>query len=141
MSFLALPLPIDVYKELLDSCLKSPLLPAYLVASFAKKLSRLALTVPPSGSLVIEDNVETAKDVSFIKSGINQFKNDETDLLKTNAMSKFKYSQLRGGNVKHESHLLKASSFRSDANELATSASSLTGDSIHAVVRPKRMDL
>lgn len=36
-----------------------------------------------------EDNVETAKDVSSIKSGIDQFKNDETDLLKTNAMSKF----------------------------------------------------
>ncbi|PWA84557.1 nucleolar complex protein [Artemisia annua] len=92
--------------ELLDSCLKSPLLPAYLAASFAKKLSRLALTVPPSGGLVIvalihnllrrhpsinclvhkEDNVETAKDVASIKSGIDQFKNDETDLLKTNAM-------------------------------------------------------
>nr|GEW00021.1 putative retrotransposon protein [Tanacetum cinerariifolium] len=42
--------------QLFDSCLKSPLLP--------------------------EDNVKTAKDVSFI----NQFKNDETDLLKTNAM-------------------------------------------------------
>ncbi|GJS16182.1 retrovirus-related pol polyprotein from transposon TNT 1-94 [Tanacetum coccineum] len=53
MSFLALPLPINVYKELLNSCLKSPLLPAYLAASFAKKLSRLALTVPPSGGLVI----------------------------------------------------------------------------------------
>ncbi|XP_038692201.1 protein NUCLEOLAR COMPLEX ASSOCIATED 4-like isoform X2 [Tripterygium wilfordii] len=39
--------------QLLDSCLKSPLLPAYLAAAFAKKLSRLALTVPPSGSLVI----------------------------------------------------------------------------------------
>ncbi|PWA83403.1 nucleolar complex protein [Artemisia annua] len=92
--------------ELLDSCLKSPLLPAYLAASFAKKLSRLALTVPPSGGLVIvalihnllrrhpsinclvhkEDNIETAKDVSSIKSGIDQFRNDETDLLKTNAM-------------------------------------------------------
>ncbi|KAJ4846639.1 hypothetical protein Tsubulata_014653 [Turnera subulata] len=39
--------------QLLDSCLKSPLLPAYLAAAFAKKLSRLALVVPPSGSLVI----------------------------------------------------------------------------------------
>ncbi|GKC43095.1 hypothetical protein Tco_1060817 [Tanacetum coccineum] len=37
--------------DLLNSCLKSPLLPAYLAASFAKKLSRLALTVPPSGGL------------------------------------------------------------------------------------------
>ncbi|KAI6677475.1 hypothetical protein NL676_038271 [Syzygium grande] len=39
--------------ELLDSCLKSPLLPAYLAAAFAKKLSRLALSVPPAGALVI----------------------------------------------------------------------------------------
>ncbi|XP_050363992.1 protein NUCLEOLAR COMPLEX ASSOCIATED 4 isoform X2 [Argentina anserina] len=53
LSFLRLPLPLDVYKELLDSCLKSPLLPAYLAAAFAKKLSRLSLSVPPSGALVI----------------------------------------------------------------------------------------
>eukprot|EP00252_Welwitschia_mirabilis_P001015 TRINITY_DN10999_c0_g2_i1.p1 TRINITY_DN10999_c0_g2~~TRINITY_DN10999_c0_g2_i1.p1 ORF type:complete len:255 (+),score=46.43 TRINITY_DN10999_c0_g2_i1:34-765(+) len=39
--------------ELLDTCLKSPLLPAYLAAAFAKKLSRLTLSSPPSGSLVI----------------------------------------------------------------------------------------
>ncbi|KAI8533278.1 hypothetical protein RHMOL_Rhmol11G0285300 [Rhododendron molle] len=39
--------------ELLDSCLKSPLLPAYLAAAFAKKLSSLSLSVPPSGALVI----------------------------------------------------------------------------------------
>ncbi|KAM3341406.1 hypothetical protein P3S68_029041 [Capsicum galapagoense] len=39
--------------QLLDSCLKSPLLPAYLAASFCKKLSRLSLAVPPSGALVI----------------------------------------------------------------------------------------
>ncbi|KAK4491497.1 hypothetical protein RD792_002247 [Penstemon davidsonii] len=39
--------------QLLDSCLKSSLLPAYLAAAFCKKLSRLALCVPPSGSLVI----------------------------------------------------------------------------------------
>ncbi|XP_021278974.1 nucleolar complex protein 4 homolog [Herrania umbratica] len=39
--------------QLLDSCLKSPLLPAYLAAAFAKKLSRLAISVPPSGALVI----------------------------------------------------------------------------------------
>lgn len=39
--------------QLLDSCLKSPLLPAYLAAAFTKKLSRLSLVVPPSGSLVI----------------------------------------------------------------------------------------
>ncbi|KAH9694253.1 protein NUCLEOLAR COMPLEX ASSOCIATED 4 [Citrus sinensis] len=39
--------------ELLDSCLRSPLLPAYLAAAFAKKLSRLSILVPPSGALVI----------------------------------------------------------------------------------------
>ncbi|XP_027087070.1 protein NUCLEOLAR COMPLEX ASSOCIATED 4 isoform X4 [Coffea arabica] len=39
--------------ELIDSCLKSPLLPAYLAAAFCKKLSRLALSVPPSGALII----------------------------------------------------------------------------------------
>ncbi|XP_010548163.1 PREDICTED: nucleolar complex protein 4 homolog [Tarenaya hassleriana] len=39
--------------QLLDTCLKSPMLPAYLAASFTKKLSRLSLSVPPSGSLVI----------------------------------------------------------------------------------------
>ncbi|KAK7321498.1 hypothetical protein VNO77_32210 [Canavalia gladiata] len=39
--------------QLLDSCLKSPLLPAYLAASFTKKLSRLLLSAPPSGALVI----------------------------------------------------------------------------------------
>ncbi|KAI4375450.1 hypothetical protein MLD38_013316 [Melastoma candidum] len=39
--------------ELLDSCLKSPLLPAYLAAAFTKKLSRLALSVPPPGALII----------------------------------------------------------------------------------------
>lgn len=39
--------------QLLDSCLKSPLLPAYLAAAFTKKLSRMALLVTPSGSLII----------------------------------------------------------------------------------------
>ncbi|KAJ0254371.1 Protein NUCLEOLAR COMPLEX ASSOCIATED 4 [Hirschfeldia incana] len=41
------------FLQLLDACLRSPLLPAYLAASFTKKLSRLSLSVPPSGSLVI----------------------------------------------------------------------------------------
>ncbi|KAF3794804.1 Nucleolar complex 4-like protein A [Nymphaea thermarum] len=39
--------------EFLDTCLKTPLFPAYLAAAFAKKLSRLALSTPPSGSLAI----------------------------------------------------------------------------------------
>ncbi|KMZ70850.1 Nucleolar complex protein 4 [Zostera marina] len=39
--------------QLLDISLKSTYLPAYLAAAFAKKMSRLALSVPPSGALVI----------------------------------------------------------------------------------------
>ncbi|KAI0500154.1 hypothetical protein KFK09_018363 [Dendrobium nobile] len=39
--------------QLLDTCLKSSYLPAYLAAAFTKKLSRLALSVPPSGELII----------------------------------------------------------------------------------------
>ncbi|KAJ8511979.1 hypothetical protein OPV22_002413 [Ensete ventricosum] len=39
--------------QLLDTCLRSSYLPAYLAATFAKKLSRLALSVPPSGALII----------------------------------------------------------------------------------------
>ncbi|KAI6677464.1 hypothetical protein NL676_038260 [Syzygium grande] len=41
------------FYELLVSCLKSPLLPAYLAAAFAKTLSRLALSVLRAGALVI----------------------------------------------------------------------------------------
>ncbi|KAK6778229.1 hypothetical protein RDI58_024947 [Solanum bulbocastanum] len=75
--------------QLLDSCLKSPLLPAYLAAAFCKKLSRLSLAVPPSGALVIialihnllrrhpsinclvhqEDGNETPKDTTGAESG------------------------------------------------------------------------
>ncbi|KAK4724599.1 hypothetical protein R3W88_027378 [Solanum pinnatisectum] len=75
--------------QLLDSCLKSPLLPAYLAAAFCKKLSRLSLAVPPSGALVIialihnllrrhpsinclvhqEDGNETTKDTTGAESG------------------------------------------------------------------------
>ncbi|KAI3942753.1 hypothetical protein MKW92_026673 [Papaver armeniacum] len=39
--------------ELLDSCLKSNMVSAYLASAFTKKLSRLALVVPPSGALII----------------------------------------------------------------------------------------
>ncbi|CAK9177930.1 unnamed protein product [Ilex paraguariensis] len=114
--------------QLLDSCLKSPLLPAYLAAAFTKKLSRLTLSVPPSGALVIialihnllrrhpsisclvhQDGDGTDKDalraekeigdgegegfsganmyMSSDKPGIDHFKNEESDPLKTNAMS------------------------------------------------------
>jgi U3 small nucleolar RNA-associated protein 19 len=41
------------FLQLLDACLKSSMLPAYLAASFTKKLSRLSLSIPPAGSLVI----------------------------------------------------------------------------------------
>uniref|UniRef100_A0A0D9W8P6 CCAAT-binding factor domain-containing protein n=1 Tax=Leersia perrieri TaxID=77586 RepID=A0A0D9W8P6_9ORYZ len=61
ISFLKLPLPLDVYKEvlatihqnLLDACLKSSYLPAYLAAAFTKRLSRLTLSVPPAGAIII----------------------------------------------------------------------------------------
>lgn len=39
--------------QLLDACLKSSYLPAYLAAAFAKRLSRLTLSVPPAGALII----------------------------------------------------------------------------------------
>ncbi|KAI3947819.1 hypothetical protein MKX01_034484 [Papaver californicum] len=39
--------------ELLDSCLKSNMVSAYLASAFAKKLSRLVLVVPPSGALIV----------------------------------------------------------------------------------------
>ncbi|XWS63197.1 hypothetical protein CRYUN_Cryun06bG0075200 [Craigia yunnanensis] len=114
--------------QLLDSCLKSPLLPAYLAAAFAKKLSRLAVSVPPSGALVIialihnllcrhlsinclvnkEDDDETPKEnskaediankeddsgsgteISHKRSGIDHFNNEESNPIKSNAMSKY----------------------------------------------------
>ncbi|CAA7022010.1 unnamed protein product [Microthlaspi erraticum] len=87
------------FLQLLDACLKSSLLPGYLAASFTKKLSRLSLSIPPSGSLVItaliynllrrhpsinhlvhleidEDNESLPKKK---KLGIDRFKNLETD--------------------------------------------------------------
>lgn len=39
--------------ELLDVCLKSPHLPSYLAAAFAKKLGRMALTSAPAGALIV----------------------------------------------------------------------------------------
>lgn len=49
----SLNIVLFIFLQLLDACLKSPLLPAYLAAAFAKKLSRLSISVPPSGALVI----------------------------------------------------------------------------------------
>ncbi|KAL3702235.1 hypothetical protein R1sor_020257 [Riccia sorocarpa] len=39
--------------ELLDACLKSSHLPAYLAAAFTKRLGRLVLSAPPSGCIVV----------------------------------------------------------------------------------------
>ncbi|KAF9618768.1 hypothetical protein IFM89_002463 [Coptis chinensis] len=65
--------------ELLDSCLKSPLLPAYLAAAFTKKLSRLSLVVPPPGALVviaiIHNLLRRHPSINFLV----QQQNDETD--------------------------------------------------------------
>ncbi|PNX72729.1 nucleolar complex protein 4, partial [Trifolium pratense] len=116
---------------LLDSCLKSNLLPAYLAASFAKKLSRLSLLVPPFGVWVItslvhnilrrhpsvnclvhredfdEDSGHKTDEVNASnldnpqtgatacqKSGIDHFNIDESDPMKSGAMSEhpFKFS-------------------------------------------------
>ncbi|KHG16423.1 Nucleolar complex 4 [Gossypium arboreum] len=96
--------------QLLDSCLKSPLLPAYLAAAFAKKLSRLSICVPPSGELVIialihnllrrhpsinclvhkEDGDESEEDKndsgSEKRPGIDHFNSEESNSIKSNAM-------------------------------------------------------
>ncbi|CAH9072169.1 unnamed protein product [Cuscuta europaea] len=99
--------------QLLDSCLKSPLLPAYLAAAFCKKLSRLSLSVPPSGALVItalihnllrrhpsinclvhqddvnqmaEENSGEERETPVSGLGIDHFDEEETDPLKANAM-------------------------------------------------------
>ncbi|CAN7126462.1 unnamed protein product [Brassica rapa subsp. narinosa] len=103
------------FLQLLDACLRSSLLPAYLAASFAKKLSRLSLSVPPSGSLVItaliynllrrhptinhlvhQEPVETANSEAEESNesrqktnknlGIDYFNSQESDLKKTGAM-------------------------------------------------------
>ncbi|EPS72261.1 hypothetical protein M569_02494, partial [Genlisea aurea] len=95
--------------QLLDSCLKSPLLPAYLAAAFCKKLSRLVLFAPPSGALVITALVhnllqrhpsiyflvhqEEINLDSSVKSnsgngirGVDLFRYEEDDPKKSNAM-------------------------------------------------------
>ncbi|XP_047966701.1 protein NUCLEOLAR COMPLEX ASSOCIATED 4-like isoform X2 [Salvia hispanica] len=102
--------------QLLGSCLKSSLLPAYLAAAFCKKLSRLALFAPPSGALVIialvHNLLQRHPSISFLvhreidpdtiaenntpdgasedlfeeKPGIDHFKNEENDPRDTNAM-------------------------------------------------------
>ncbi|KAL6211100.1 hypothetical protein ACLB2K_016328 [Fragaria x ananassa] len=58
--------------QLLDSCLKSPLLPAYLAAAFAKKLSRLSLSVPPSGALLIHNLLRRHPSINCLVNRVQQ---------------------------------------------------------------------
>lgn len=51
--FKDLLLKIRFCLQLLDLSLKSPLLPSYLAAAFAKKLGRMALKSPPAGALIV----------------------------------------------------------------------------------------
>ncbi|KAJ1272426.1 hypothetical protein BS78_06G200600 [Paspalum vaginatum] len=100
----------SVFLQLLDSCLKSSYLPAYLAAAFAKRLSRLALSVPPAGALIIialihnllrrhpsinflvhwevdeNDSSATGEASQPKKIGADPFNNDEIDPAKSGAM-------------------------------------------------------
>jgi U3 small nucleolar RNA-associated protein 19 len=100
----------SVFLQLLDTCLKSSYLPAYLAAAFAKRLSRLALSVPPAGALIIialihnllrrhpsvnflvhwevDENDSNAKEEASQpkKIGADPFNNDEADPAKSGAM-------------------------------------------------------
>ncbi|CAL5030385.1 unnamed protein product [Urochloa decumbens] len=100
----------SVFLQLLDTCLKSSYLPAYLAAAFAKRLSRLALSVPPAGALIIialihnllrrhpsinflvhwevdENDANATVEASRPKQiGADPFNNDEADPAKSGAM-------------------------------------------------------
>jgi len=100
----------SVFLQLLDTCLKSSYLPAYLAAAFAKRLSRLALSVPPAGALIIialiHNVLRRHPSVNFLvhwevdendsnaggeagqskKIGADPFNNDEADPAKSGAM-------------------------------------------------------
>ncbi|CAN6229319.1 unnamed protein product [Urochloa humidicola] len=100
----------SVFLQLLDTCLKSSYLPAYLAAAFAKRLSRLALSVPPAGALIIialihnllrrhpsinflvhwevdENDTNATVEASRPKKiGADPFNNDEADPAKSGAM-------------------------------------------------------
>lgn len=69
-----------MFFQLLDTCLRSSYLPAYLAAAFAKKLSRLSLSVPPSGALiiisVIHNLLRRHPSINFV---VHQSVNDVTD--------------------------------------------------------------
>lgn len=89
--------------ELVDTCLKSTHIPAYLAAAFAKKLGRLALSAPPAGALVViamihnllrrhpSINHLVQGDTAAIttleaKRGADPFLSSETDTAKCNAL-------------------------------------------------------
>ncbi|CAD6262554.1 unnamed protein product [Miscanthus lutarioriparius] len=100
----------SVFLQLLDTCLKSSYLPAYLAAAFAKRLSRLALSVPPAGALIIialihnllrrhpsvnflvhwevdeSDSNATGEASQSKKIGADPFNNNEADPAKSGAM-------------------------------------------------------
>uniref|UniRef100_A0A0A9FM67 CCAAT-binding factor domain-containing protein n=1 Tax=Arundo donax TaxID=35708 RepID=A0A0A9FM67_ARUDO len=100
----------SVFLQLLDKCLKSSYLPAYLAAAFAKRLSRLALSVPPAGALIIialihnllrrhpsinflvhwevdDNDSHAAGEASQLKKiGSDPFNNEEADPSKSGAM-------------------------------------------------------
>ncbi|CAN6240640.1 unnamed protein product [Urochloa humidicola] len=100
----------SVFLQLLDTCLKSSYLPAYLAAAFAKRLSRLALSVPPAGALIIialiHNLLRRHPSINFLvhwevdendsnaggeasrpkKIGADTFNNDEADPAKSGAM-------------------------------------------------------
>ncbi|CAN6236047.1 unnamed protein product [Urochloa humidicola] len=100
----------SVFLQLLDTCLKSSYLSAYLAAAFAKRLSRLSLSVPPAGALIIialiHNLLRRHPSINFLvhwevdetdrnareeasrpkKIGADPFNNDEADPAKSGAM-------------------------------------------------------
>uniref|UniRef100_A0ACD5UUR9 Uncharacterized protein n=1 Tax=Avena sativa TaxID=4498 RepID=A0ACD5UUR9_AVESA len=98
----------SVFLQLLDACLKSSYVSAHLAASFAKRLSRLSLSVPPAGALIIialiHNLLRRHPSINFLvhweapqddttgeaslpkKVGADPFNNEETDPAKSGAM-------------------------------------------------------
>ncbi|MQL96491.1 hypothetical protein Taro_029171 [Colocasia esculenta] len=73
------------FLQLLDTSLKSSHIPAYVAAAFTKKLSRLALSAPPSGSLVIiaiiHNLLRRHPSINFL---VNQVSSNEANEVSTN---------------------------------------------------------
>mmetsp|Transcript_16956 Transcript_16956/g.32481 ORF Transcript_16956/g.32481 Transcript_16956/m.32481 type:complete len:595 (+) Transcript_16956:111-1895(+) len=98
--------------DLMDVFLKSPLLPAYIGAAFAKRFARLAISAPPSGAIVavsfihnllrrhpscsvmvhrerdieLEDQPADLKDVAAAMRALDPFLPDEQNPSKANAL-------------------------------------------------------